>query len=406
MHGISKSFVIDELTKSQNKTLNSAILLGSANLPYHRLNDINNYILDYNAAEGNRNFRLFPGCTELNNIEKYGEYLFNNLFNTHKKYNVIFDPLSGTQANQIVYNAVLTRGDIVLALSEKAGGHPSHIDYLKRYFKVYEYGYCISQKDIDYIYIEKLCERYHPKMIIAGASSFPLEIKYDILSNICKKYDCLLLADISHTVLYIQCKKHVSPFDYADFITFTTHKTTRGPRGAILAYKSSYQKEIEYSVFPLSQGAPIFSQICSKVLMLEEMIKDNLTEYCEQILKLSNNFLTKINAAGIPIWTSKTNSHICVIDTQYTYANSQILQNIYEYNNIYVTSCWLPHNFSTMTGLRFGFMMLATLKISESDFSHLTDIIIDIYNNPKQNFGNEVSNIITPYFFKYFNKEI
>ena len=290
-----------------------------------------------------------------------------------------------------------------MALSEKSGGHLSHLDYLKRFYNVFEYDYNQSTEDIDYIQIERLCSQYNPKLIIAGASSFPLEIKYDILGKICKKYDCLLLADISHTVLYIMCDKHVNPFCYADFITFTTHKTTRGPRGAILAYKPCYKDAVRYSIFPISQGAPVYSQICGKVLMLEELDKDNLNDYCERILNLSRTFIERLQSENIPLWIDHTSSHICVIDTSDNYKDAEHLQQIYEKNHIFVNACFLPKNNDIKTGLRFGFMMLATLNISKDDFEYLTNIIINIYKNSDVNMGEYVSDIMKPYYKKFLN---
>lgn len=402
----SKSQVISLIKKAQDLVNDNLILLGSANFPYPNLRKINGLLLDFNAAEGTRQERLFPGCNILNEIESYGENLFNNMFTPQLHYNVLFDPLSGTQANQIVYNAILQKGDIVLSLSEKSGGHASHIDFLKKYYTVHEYGFNNSTQNIDYKQIDTLCAQYHPKLIIAGASTFPLEINYTYLHSICKKYNSLLLADISHTVLYIYCKKHDSPFGYADFITFTTHKTTRGPRGAILAYNPAYQKQIEYSTFPLSQGAPIFSQICSKVLMLEEMEKDDLFNYCARILSLTKLFIKEMNKYNIPVWTNKSDSHICVIDISKYCNNSRKMQSKLEQNNIFVNSCWLPWNNNMMTGLRLGFMLIATLNISESDFIKLIEIIVKIMKGDDKNYKNTIINIISQYLNKYKEKEL
>lgn len=400
MNQTDDSYVLSEIHKCQDNFINSSVLLGSANIPYTRIKEVNNYLLDYNAAEGTRKKRLFPGCNELNQIEEYGEELLNKLFRTHTHYHVSFDPISGTQANQIVYNAILNKGDCILALSEKSGGHLSHLDYLKRFYDVYEYNYDEYIHDLDYTQIDKLCSMYRPKLVIAGASSFPLKIKYDIIGEICNKYGCLLLADISHTVLYILCEKHVNPFYYADFISFTTHKTTRGPRGAILAYKPHFKREIEYSIFPVSQGAPIYSQICSKVLMLEELSKDNLNKYCERILDLSATFINKLKCSNISLWINHTDSHICVMDVSKNYKNAMSLQHIYERNNIFVTACFLPNDKDIMTGLRFGFMMLATLNITNADFEKLVNIIICIYQNPSINYCESVSKIMNPYYHK------
>lgn len=394
----SKSYVERQLCNHQKVMKETAILLGSANLPFPEVYSIRDYILDFNAAEGQRYNRLFPGCNELDNIEEYGELILKKLFRISDCFQVSFDPLSGTQANQIVYNAILKPNSTILSLSLNSGGHPSHLNYLKKYYNLIEYHYNFKTHTIDYDEIRYLCKLYHPDMIIAGTSSYPLSVRYDILGEICKEYHILLLADISHTALYIMEKYHSSPFDFADFVTFTTHKTTRGPRGAILVYNKKYYNEISSSIFPVSQGAPIFSQICAKVIMLEALYNYERKQYCERIFHLSKLFIQKMEDNLIPMWINDTETHLCIIDLSNYPIKATELQYEFEQNGIFVNTCLLPTDDNAPNGIRFGFMMLATLNISDNDFLQLVDIIINIINQSSISAKKRVQEIITPYF--------
>lgn len=401
---MQESYTCTLLEQYTENLSGTAIMLGSANLPFHEVNWIKGLPLDFNAAEGKRFERLFPGCSELDQIERYGEELFHSMFKFSEKYNVSFDPLSGTQANQIVYNAILKPGSTVLALSVQSGGHCSHIDYLKKYHTVIEYHYNKQINNIDYHEIDMLCSKYSPDLLIAGASSFPLSIKYDVLGKIARKYNVLLLADISHTVLYILEQLHVSPFGEADFVTFTTHKTTRGPRGAILSYKNKFAQAIEKSIFPVSQGAPIYTQICCKVAMLECLKKRTKNEYCNSILKLTQLFIQNMKRASIPLWIDHSDTHLCILDLSGFPNSISYYQKLLEDSGIYANASFLPDDNDKKSGLRFGFMYLATLNIMENDFIKLINIIIQIIQTGIPFNKDETSMIIRPYYRKYMEE--
>lgn len=403
---ISNSFVIEQLEKQNKNLMNTAVLLGSANLPFPEIHAINAYLLDYNAAEGKRFQRIFPGCQELDTIEAYGEECLKELFHIPNHFKFSFNPLSGTQANQIVYNAMLKPDSIILSLSLRSGGHMSHIDYLKKYYQVIEYHFSEEKEGLDYNEIEYLCEKYHPELLIAGASSYPLLIRYDLIGEICKKNKCLLLADISHTALYIMENLQPNPFEWADFITFTTHKTTRGPRGAILAYNCKYEPQIDFSIFPVSQGAPIFSQICAKVIMLETLLKQNRGEYCNRIFHLTDLFIKELKKNGIPLWIGRTDTHLCIADLHKynSFTSADEFQKLFEESGIYVNTCYLPSDNAIPNGIRFGLMMLATLDINDTDLKLLSNLIVKIIQSKKTISNKCVSEIMSPYYINYWRK--
>ena len=184
------------------------ILIGSANFPFPSVMDVLQYPFQYNPSEGTVNKRYFPKCESIDELEIYGSRLLKELLHDKKdEFSSTFQPYSGTQANQIVYNAILDPNDTVLSMSSKAGGHVSHNNYLSKFFNLKQYE-LDSNNMIDYNQIEKICHFEKPKLLIAGASSYPIEIDYERLGNICKKHGIYLLADISHTFTYISSKLH------------------------------------------------------------------------------------------------------------------------------------------------------------------------------------------------------
>jgi glycine hydroxymethyltransferase len=391
------------LDKHARNVFDSAILLGSANLPFREIAKINDVPLDFNAAEATRLNRIFPGCDNLNEIELHGQDLLHSLFHADEEFLVSFNPLSGTQANQIVYNAVLEKDSIVLALDPKSGGHSSHIDFIGKYFRVITYGYDAKNQTINYNELEQVCLLHRPSLVIAGCSSFPLKVDYKRISSICKSVSAYLLADISHTALYIMNGEHPNPFECADFITFTTHKSTRGPRGAILAYKREHLELFENSIFPVSQGAPIASQIVSKVLMLEILSSRDITSYSKKMLRYSHIFIEEMLKQGLDIWTGSSDTHLCVLNLGSYTSNSFEVQKNFEKNNILVNACYLP-NEAEMTGIRLGFMMLATLNVADEDFMSIVKVIHSLIADHKLSHKTQISDIMNPYYQRFYGK--
>ena len=248
----SKELIYELLNKEMNFLNSSVILYASTSLPFKSAYNMLKYPVNFNPAEGSINKRLFANCDNIDNIEEMTQNLALDFFNLNKnEYSACVQPYSGTQANHIVYNALLkNKRSTVLAMSPDAGGHISHCDYLKKFYTLLEYG---TDKNgiLDYNQIEKVCLSQKVDLLIAGTTFYPRIINYKRLSEICKKTNTKLLADISHTVIYSSIMKEFTPFPYADFVTFTTHKTTRGIRGEIIIYKKNLKKKSITLVFHL-----------------------------------------------------------------------------------------------------------------------------------------------------------
>lgn len=354
-------------------------LIGSANYPFRSVLEAASHPINLNPAEGFPGKRYFPNCENLDDIEEYGISLLKILFNLPEDLEVSLQPHSGTQANHIVFNGILERDDVVLIFRNDSGGHVSHSFFAKKYYKVIEYG--VDENGwLNYTELHDLVKKHSPKIVVAGASSYPREIDYKLIGRLCHENGALLLADISHTALYCLEGVHVSPVKYADFITFTTHKTTRGPRSGVIFYRKRYSRLIRKSIFPITQGAPKFSEILAKTIMCIELTKMNREAYIKKVLSYGDYFSDFMVSNGIKVYTGGTDSHLVVLDLQGQEINGLEAELRLESINIFANRNMVPNDPlppSKSSGLRFGFLTLASLDFSIDDFKKLTQIIFN-----------------------------
>lgn len=388
------------IINNEYENINSyANLIGSANYAFSSVLEALNTPFNLNPAEGTIGGRYFPLCNGIDELEIFGEQQLRELFNIDNTYSVNLEPYSGTQANQIVYNSILNKNDTVVAMNSKCGGHVSHHHFLKKYFNLIEYG--IDENEIiNYKQIEEICKNHHPKLLIAGCSSYPRQVDYKTLGEICKKYNVKLLADISHTVIYVINKNHISPFGIADFVTFTTHKTTRGIRGGIVVYKSEYREIIDKSVFPFMQGAPKFNEVFAKVVMIEELLHIDINNYVNDIFKITNTFINHFIDNNFKLYTGGSDSHIITIDLTDTELTGKQCEELLQLQHILVNRNSLPYDKlgpSITSGIRIGTLSLATLKMSSDDYCKILDIITRTILQKQIVDTNSVENIIKKY---------
>ena len=379
---------------------NNINMIGSANYPFPSVVKALGTPIYMNPAEGHPGRRYFPGCANLDDIEIYGEKLARQYFNLSTNYDISLQPHSGTQANQIVYNACLKQGDKILSFRTDCGGHVSHSFFNKKYFNLVEYGIDENER-VDYKQMSELAEQHEPKLIIAGASSYPREFDYALIKKIASDVDALLLADVAHTVLYTANDIHKTPFGYADFITFTTHKTLRGPRGGIIIYRKEWRKKIQTSIFPLSQGAPIFNEVLAKVVMFIELTSRDTKKYSESILKLAKHFSKCLQDQGLKLYTDGTDMHLVVVDLRGSSLTGVECERELESINILVNRNLVPHDplpANVTSGLRFGLLSLATLDFTNPEIERLAALITRKIVFREEVKKEEVISLIKPHF--------
>lgn len=373
---------IQQLINNEIKRLNeNVILIGSANLPFKSVLQTYNLPFNYNPIECLNNNWLSPGCKDCSMIYQIGNQLALDFFNNPKDYSVTLNPLSGTQANQIVFNMCLNNDDIVLTFSQQCGGHISNIAFLEKHSNVIFYG-TQSDDTINYDEIAMKIFNCNPKLVIAGASSYPRLFNYHKLSDICKESGALLLADIAHTALYESISESYSPFGYADFISFTTHKATRGSRGGVLYYRTEFDEQIQKSAYTITQCAPRYTDIICKSIMFSEWDVATKYMYINKIHNISECICNYMKTNGEILYTDGTDIHYIIIDVSTKRFLAKDLQKMLESIGILVDICFIPScgNCIQYNGLRIGVLMLATLKYSIADIKEICKIIVEVIN--------------------------
>ena len=388
-------YIIENEYNQMNNYIN---LIGSANYAFPSVLEAMNTPFNLNPSEGSRNNRYFPLCDGIDELEELAEKSLNELFGCYDYYSNI-EAYSGTQANQIVYQAILNNGDNVLVMDPKSGGHVSHYYYLKRFCNVFSYS--VSQNEsIDYDNIDSLCRSIKPKLLIAGTSSYPRQIDYSKLYSICKIYNVLLLADISHTAIYVATKNHISPFGYADFVTFTTHKTTRGIRGGIIMCKKEYMKHINHSTFPIVQGAPKFNEILAKTIMLSELNSMDLNAYVDKIFKVSKAFVEIFKEHNLKLYTDGSDSHLVLVDLRKMDFSGKYYEELLLKQHILVNRNQLPNDQRKAiysSGLRIGVLTLATLNVPKTEYEQIASLIAETITQNRVIDNNLAKSIISKY---------
>lgn len=373
-------------------------LIGSANYAFPSVLEAMNTPFNLNPSEGSRRNRYFPLCDGIDALEDMAEEWLQKLFNC-TGYSSNIEAYSGTQANQIVYQSILKSNDNVLIMAPNAGGHVSHYHYLKTFCNVFTYSINLSE-EIDYEEIETLCKKNNPRLIIAGASSFPRNIDYIKLAEISHKYNAFLLADISHTAIYIAANKHTTPFGYADFVTFTTHKTTRGIRGGIVMCKEEFTSKVNRATFPIVQGAPKFNEVLAKTIMLAELNSMDINEYVERILKISNSFVYIFQQQNLKLYTDGTDSHLILVDLRESSLTGKEAEELLLKQHILANRNQLPNDkrsANITSGIRIGILTLATLNMPEKEYNQLASLIASTINQKSIIDCNLACEIIKPY---------
>lgn len=342
-------------------------------------------ILTNKYAEGYPNKRYYGGCQYVDKIEQLAIDRLKQLFNAEYA-NV--QPHSGSQANQAVYFAVLNPGDTVLGMSLAHGGHLTHgspVNLSGKLFNFVSYG-LNSLEEIDYNEVEKLALQHKPKLIVAGASAYSLEIDFKKFRDIADKVGALLMVDMAHYAGLIAAGLYPTPVPYADFVTSTTHKTLRGPRGGIILAKSQYEKMINSSIFPGIQGGPLEHVIAAKAVSFKEALTPEFKVYGQQVKNNAVTLATTLTKRGLRIVSGRTESHLMLVDLRSKGITGKIAEEILGNANITTNKNAIPNDpekpFVT-SGIRLGTPAVTTRGFKEAECELLGNMIADVLDNPQ-----------------------
>jgi len=337
-------------------------------------------VLTNKYAEGYPGKRYYGGCQEVDVVEDIARARACKLFGADHA-NV--QPHSGAQANQAAYFALLEPGDTVLGMNLAHGGHLTHgspVNFSGKLYNFVPYGVDEETGYIDYDVVRALALENKPKMIVAGASAYPREIRFDILREIADECGALLMVDMAHIAGLVAAGKHMNPVPYCDVVTTTTHKTLRGPRGGMILCREQYAKAIDKSVFPGSQGGPLMHVIAAKAVCFGEALTDEFRAYQDQIVKNAAALANGLTSRGMALVSGGTDNHLMLMDLRNTGITGKELEA--RLDDVYITANknTIPNEplspFVT-SGLRIGTPAVTSRGLKEADMDLIAGFIAD-----------------------------
>ena len=329
-------------------------------------------------AEGYPGKRYYGGCQYVDVVENLARDRAKQLFGAEHA-NV--QPHSGAQANMAVYFAMLNPGDTVMGMNLSHGGHLTHgspVNMSGKYFNFVAYGVTEDEEVIDYDALEKQALEVKPKLIVAGASAYPRVIDFARLREIADKAGCLLMVDMAHIAGLVAAGEHPSPVPYADFVTTTTHKTLRGPRGGMILCKEQYAKAIDKAIFPGTQGGPLEHVIAGKAVCFKEALSDEFKAYQHQIVLNAKAMAEEFTRQGIRLVSGGTDNHLMLLDLTGTGVTGKALETLLGQANITVNKNTIPKEtlspFVT-SGVRIGTPAVTTRGMKEPEMVKIAQLI-------------------------------
>lgn len=329
-------------------------------------------------AEGYPGKRYYGGCECVDIAESLAIERAKKLFGAD---HVNVQPHSGASANTAVYFAMLQPGDTILGMNLAHGGHLSHgspVNISGKYFNVVPYGLSDETATIDYDEVRRLAIEHKAKMIVCGASAYPRKIDFQKFSEIAKEVGAYLLCDIAHIAGLVVAGLHQNPVPYADFVTTTTHKTLRGPRGGMIMCKEEYAKAIDKAIFPGLQGGPLMHVIAGKAVCFKEALSDEFKAYQEQVVKNAKALSEALINEGFNLITGGTDNHLMLVDLRNMDITGKEAEKRLDEVNITVNKNAIPNDpqspFIT-SGIRIGTPAATTRGFKEDDMVEIARLI-------------------------------
>lgn len=329
-------------------------------------------------AEGYPAKRYYGGCQYVDVAENLARDRAKQLFGAEHA-NV--QPHSGAQANTAVYFAMLQPGDTVLGMNLNHGGHLTHgspVNISGKYFNFIPYGVDEATGCIDYDVVRSLAKEHKPKMIVAGASAYPRAIDFVKLREIADEGGALLMVDMAHIAGLVAAGEHASPVPYADFVTTTTHKTLRGPRGGMILCKEQYAKAIDKAIFPGTQGGPLMHVIAAKAVCFREALQPEFKAYQSQIIKNAKALENAFRTNDIKMVSDGTDNHLILMDLTNTERTGKEMEGLLGACNITVNKNTIPgeqRSPMVTSGVRVGTPAVTTRGMVETDMEQIAGFI-------------------------------
>jgi len=373
--------ILDE-TKRENENLE---LIASENFVSEEILEAQGSVLTNKYAEGYPHARWYNGCHNVDVVEDLAIERLKKIFGAEHA-NV--QPHSGTQANMVIYFAMLKPGDTVMAMDLACGGHLSHghpHNFSGKFYKMVPYGVNRATEMLDYDEIEALAKKYRPRLILAGASAYPRSIDFKRFRKIADSVGAYLFVDMAHIAGLVAAGLHENPVNYAEFVTSTTHKTLRGPRGGVIMCRKEFAKKIDSEVFPGIQGGPLMHVIAAKAVCFKEALKPEFKTYQKQILKNSKALSGELAKRGYRIVAGGTDTHLFLVDLTSKNITGKEAATVLDKAYITVNKNLIPYDTKSpfvASGIRVGTPALTTRGMKETEMKQVADFIDRVVTNP------------------------
>ncbi|MBQ1775386.1 MAG: serine hydroxymethyltransferase [Erysipelotrichaceae bacterium] len=371
---IEKLIEKEELRQSRNIEL-----IASENYCSDEVREAVGSCLTNKYAEGYPGKRYYGGCVNVDEVEELARQRACELFHAEHA-NV--QPHCGSSANMAVYRAVLKQGDRLLGMSLDAGGHLTHgyrLSFSGNDYETFSYGVNKESEMIDYDEVERIAKEVKPKIIVAGASAYARFIDYERFRQIADAVGAYLMVDMAHVAGLVAAGLHPSPVPYADFVTTTTHKTLRGPRGGMVLCKKEFAKALDKAVFPGIQGGPLCHVIAGKAVCFYEAMQDDFIEYQKQVVKNAKVLCETLKQEGFRIVSGSTDNHMVLVDVKHPLGiTGKALEEKIDEVNITVNKNAIPFDEEKpayTSGIRLGTPAMTTRGFKEEEFTEVARII-------------------------------
>ena len=361
-------------------------LIASENYTSLAIQDAVGSVLTNKYAEGLPGRRYYGGCEHVDTSERLAIQRAKDLFGAE---HVNVQPHSGATANQAVYYAALEIGDTVLAMDLAHGGHLTHgmpLNFSGRWYNIVGYGLNFETQRIDYDRMAELARHHRPKLILAGASAYPRIIDFERMAEIAKEVGALFFVDMAHIAGLVAAGEHPSPVPLADFVTTTTHKTLRGPRGGITMCKESWAKKIDMAVFPGLQGGPLEHVIAGKAVCFGEALRPDFKIYAAQVIANARVLGEELVRNGFRLISGGTDNHLILIDMMSKGLTGKLAETTLGRAGMTVNKNLIPFDRRKPldpSGVRMGTAALTTRGLREDEFRKVAGWIVEALKDPK-----------------------
>jgi len=368
------SAIKNEITRQED----NLEMIASENFTSLSVLEAQGSVLTNKYAEGYPGARWYGGCVNVDVVESLAIERAKQLFGAEHA-NV--QAHSGTQANMAVYMALLKPGDTVLALDLACGGHLSHglsVNFSGMFYNIVSYGLSKETETLDYDNIAYLAKEHKPKMILAGASAYPRFIDFEKFRQIADSVGAYLFVDMAHIAGLVAAGVHPSPVPYADFVSSTTHKTLRGPRGGFVLCKKEFAKKLDSRIFPGIQGGPLMNVIAGKAVAFKEAMSEDFKKYQVQIVKNSKELAASLADKGFRIVSGGTDTHLMLVDLTSKNITGKEASSLLEEVNITANKNLIPFDKqppAVTSGIRLGSAAVTTRKMKEPEMRLIAQYI-------------------------------